>query len=216
MAKRNRKSGNYVEGKSKLGISLTPTGINLLGQIAKEAGLSKSELLERVARGSIAIASDTANQTIAVESANEQSSPEPQRPKLKIELVAEEQPNNSTVPKDQKYESLQQEAQQQAEQIKELQNKLEQQLASTPPEDEEQLVQRQLEEKNTLIAQLKNQLTEQQSTYNQQAEDYQSLQKQFTQQQQMLAEVQQQLEQQTETEQKDESNQSLQQQAQNR
>ncbi|MEM1369390.1 MAG: hypothetical protein AAGG02_15550 [Cyanobacteria bacterium P01_H01_bin.15] len=66
--KRRRSTGKYSENKSKVGISLTPTGVNLLGQLAKEAGLSKSELVERLARGSISLNSESANQVLTLSS----------------------------------------------------------------------------------------------------------------------------------------------------
>ncbi|NEO80398.1 MAG: ribbon-helix-helix protein, CopG family, partial [Moorea sp. SIO4G3] len=54
MPKKSRKTASqYSEGKSKVGISLTPTGIGLLTQMAQNTGLSRSELIERIARGKL-------------------------------------------------------------------------------------------------------------------------------------------------------------------
>ncbi|NEO02665.1 MAG: ribbon-helix-helix protein, CopG family, partial [Moorea sp. SIO3I7] len=62
MAKKSRKTASqYSESKSKVGISLTPTGIGLLTQMAQNTGLSRSELIERIARGNIAIACQQAS-----------------------------------------------------------------------------------------------------------------------------------------------------------
>lgn len=41
----------YSEQKKQIGIGLTPTGLEKLDQIAKEFKLSRSELIEQIARG---------------------------------------------------------------------------------------------------------------------------------------------------------------------
>ncbi len=69
MARKRRKVSNkQSSGKSKVGITLTSTGVGLLNEMAQKAGLSKSQLVEQFARGYVALASTTAQKTITLES----------------------------------------------------------------------------------------------------------------------------------------------------
>lgn len=69
MARKRRKVANkQSSGKSKVGITLTSTGVDLLNEMAQKAGLSKSQLVEQFARGYLALASSTAQKTITLES----------------------------------------------------------------------------------------------------------------------------------------------------
>ncbi|HAA30033.1 MAG TPA: hypothetical protein DCE56_23040 [Cyanobacteria bacterium UBA8553] len=43
----------YDEKKKPLNLAMTPTGAKLLDEMAKERGLTRSELVERIARGII-------------------------------------------------------------------------------------------------------------------------------------------------------------------
>lgn len=64
--KRSQSRSKYSESKSKLGISLTPTGIKLLNELADKASLSKSELVEQLARGAILLGSNVAKASLVI------------------------------------------------------------------------------------------------------------------------------------------------------
>jgi hypothetical protein len=55
--KKNQKGQpeKYGEMKKRVNFTLTPTGINQLGDLADQRQLSKSELIEQIARGEIPI-----------------------------------------------------------------------------------------------------------------------------------------------------------------
>ena len=48
----------YDEKKKPLNLAMTPTGAKLLDDMAKDRGLTRSELVERVARGIIPLQSE--------------------------------------------------------------------------------------------------------------------------------------------------------------
>ena len=67
--RRPRKLIPRTTNKSRLAVILSPTGINLLNQIAKKTGLSKSQLVEDFARNSLTLPqAKEANQDSATES----------------------------------------------------------------------------------------------------------------------------------------------------
>ncbi|HBQ98678.1 MULTISPECIES: hypothetical protein [unclassified Roseofilum] len=57
----------YSESKMKLGISITPTGKELLSEMAKTTKLSRSELVERLSRGYISIKSELTNTILTLD-----------------------------------------------------------------------------------------------------------------------------------------------------
>ena len=67
--RRPRKLIPRTTNKSRLAVILSPKGINLLNQMAKQTGLSKSQLVEDFARNSLPLPQATeANQDSATES----------------------------------------------------------------------------------------------------------------------------------------------------
>ncbi|ERN41940.1 hypothetical protein KR51_00012660 [Rubidibacter lacunae KORDI 51-2] len=66
---RGKKSNSKVM-KTKLSMTLTQSGSDLLARMAKQAGVTKSELVDRIARGEIAIASPVAELTISLAGAS--------------------------------------------------------------------------------------------------------------------------------------------------
>jgi DNA repair exonuclease SbcCD ATPase subunit len=57
----------YSESKMKLGISITPTGKELLNEMAKTTKLSRSELIERMSRGYISVKSELTNTILTLD-----------------------------------------------------------------------------------------------------------------------------------------------------
>ncbi|OCR00775.1 hypothetical protein BCD67_23870 [Oscillatoriales cyanobacterium USR001] len=185
----------YSESKVKVGVSLTPTGANRLMAIAEKLGLSRSELLERIARSDLlrsengvelsftlqnnsAVIKDIAvledEQTIAEV---HEGDPTTRSPHLSVEG------SNELL---ESYEALQRQSQEQIAAIATLQVQLAQlQNSEKPAKDSVSLesyeaLQRQSQEQ---IATLQTQLTELQTLANQardsvSLESYEALQKQ--------------------------------------
>ena len=63
MPKKRGSATSYTETKVKVGVSLTPTSAEKLKEVAKELGLSRSELVERIARGDLAVLREAAKIT---------------------------------------------------------------------------------------------------------------------------------------------------------
>ncbi|MEG3844779.1 ribbon-helix-helix protein, CopG family, partial [Microcoleus sp. herbarium14] len=60
---RNPVSSN-LESKVKVGLSLTPSSADRLNSIARKLGISRSELLERLAQGALEISKDKAEVSV--------------------------------------------------------------------------------------------------------------------------------------------------------
>ncbi|NEO92478.1 MAG: hypothetical protein F6K56_20460, partial [Moorea sp. SIO3G5] len=206
MAKKSRKTASqYSEGKSKVGISLTPTGIGLLTQMAQNTGLSRSELIERIARGNIAIACQEAKMTITLENPPEAKETSPNngatKSQTKIQVIEGEQPLQADVSEpggsgvsQEDYQSLQQKAQQQANLIEDLQQKLAQQKSETAEQTQSyQSLQQQAQEQGNLVKKLQKQLADQKSETAEQTQSYQSLQQQAQEQGNLVKKLQKQL-----------------------
>jgi hypothetical protein len=100
MAKKKRKPVNKkINEKSELGISLTSTALKNLNRITKETELSKSQLIEALVKGKIAIASPSAMQTLTFENTADNNNPEQtHQAKIKIlnSLISSQEKNRHT------------------------------------------------------------------------------------------------------------------------
>ncbi len=61
MTRKRAGATSYSESKVKVGVSLTPSSAERLKEIAKELGLSRYELVERIARGNLAVLREAAH-----------------------------------------------------------------------------------------------------------------------------------------------------------
>jgi chromosome segregation ATPase len=196
----------------KMGESITPTSIQFLSKLSEKAGLSPSELFERIAAGRIAIHSDSAEIKFViakkVDEKGEQAGSETD------EVTAHLHPNAQLAKQDEQHvspekdESLQKPSEEQARLISELQQEiaqLQEQLQNRTQQQEtvqssldslQQQVQQQAQaiaEKEQEIAQLQEQLqnrTQQQETVQSSLD---SLQQQVQQQAQAIAEKEQEI-----------------------
>ena len=209
-----KKSRNVVssnsETKVKVGLSLTPSSADRLNLIARKLGISRSELLERLAQGALDISSDKSKVSVTWEK-GEETEVEPAQ--LEGETVEEIEINDAVTaeipsskvsvqpnPLQASYESLQHQLTERESLIAQLQQQLatEQQnlasqLAETVTKSSYESLQNQLSERESSIVQLQQQLaTEQQNLASQLAEtvtksSYESLQQQLATEQQNLA-----------------------------
>ena len=215
-----KKSRNVVssnsESKVKVGLSLTPSSADRLNSIARKLGISRSELLERLAQGALDISSDKSEVSVTWKK-GEETEVEPAQ--LEGETAEESEINDAVTaetlssqvsvqpnPLQASYESLQQQLSERESSIAQLQQQLatEQQnlasqLAETVTKSSYESLQQQLTERESSIAQLQQQLaTEQQNLASQLAEtvtksSYESLQQQLTERESSIAQLQQQL-----------------------
>ncbi|MET0097748.1 CopG family transcriptional regulator [Limnospira platensis] len=154
----------YSETKVKIGVSLTPTGAKLLSTTAKELGLSRSEFVERIARGDFNISMDEEGTTISLANTNTQTEVDSQSddsPALTAELEKRSAEYDQL---QQEYETLQKQVIEQANTIAELEQKLGQlpelqvQLENSVPAKEYHDVQQELQQHKDSITDLKKQL----------------------------------------------------------
>ena len=215
-----KKSRNVVssnsESKVKVGLSLTPSSADRLNSIARKLGISRSELLERLAQGALDISSDKSKVSVTWEK-GEETEVEPAQ--LEGETVEEIEINDAVTaeipsskvsvqpnPLQTSYESLQHQLTERESSIVQLQQQLatEQQnlasqLAETVTKSSYESLQHQLTERESSIVQLQQQLaTEQQNLASQLAEtvtksSYESLQHQLTERESSIVQLQQQL-----------------------
>ena len=204
----------YSETKVKVGLSLTPTGANRLMAIAEKLGISRSELLERIARGDLVKSSEGIELTFSLQNGS-------QAPKQVAVLEGEETENEiddgaTTVSQSQdlpvdkpnelleSYEALQKQSQEQISAIAALQvqlaqlQHLEQQVEQTVPTESYEALQKQSQEQISAIAALQVQLAqlqhlEQQVEQTVPTESYEALQKQSQEQISAIAALQVQL-----------------------
>ena len=175
MAKNTRNVvSRYLESKVKVGVSLTPTGANRLTAIAEKLGISKSELLERIARSELLKSSNGAELTFSLQHG---SGAPKQVSKLKDETTEDEShesgtaesPENSVAQSKElleSYKALQKQSQEQSAaiaslqaQVKELQNHLEAQARDSVSLESYQTLERQSQEQIAAIASLQAQVT---------------------------------------------------------
>jgi len=199
----------YSESKVKVGVSLTPTGAKRLGDIAKQLGLSRSEFVERIARGQFDVSESGSETTITLATKadakvinsvtnSEQESVDPQ-----VESEASQpspnQDNNDLVKLQERYQTLQHQSEEQANTINHLEqqltklSQLETQLAETVPTQDYQQLQQQLETQLETVQNLEQQL-ETQLAETVPTQDYQQLQQQLEQQLETVQNLEQQLE----------------------
>ncbi len=176
-----KKSRNVVssnlESKVKVGLSLTPSSADRLNSIARKLGISRSELLERLAQGALDISSDKSEVSVTWKK-GEETEVEPAQ--LEGETAEESEINDAVTaeslsskvsvqpnPLQASYESLQQQLSEGESLIAKLQQQLatEQQnlasqLAETVSKSSYEALQQQLSEGESSIAQLQQQLAE--------------------------------------------------------
>ncbi|MET0031217.1 MAG: CopG family transcriptional regulator [Limnospira maxima] len=154
----------YSETKVKIGVSLTPTGAKLLSTTAKELGLSRSEFVERIARGDFKISMDEEGTTISLANTNTQTEVDDQSddsPAITAELEKRSAEYDQL---QQEYETLQKQVIEQANTIAELEQKLghfpelQAQLENSVPAKEYHHVQQELQQHKDSITDLKKQL----------------------------------------------------------
>ena len=209
-----KKSRNVVssnsETKVKVGLSLTSSSADRLNSIARKLGISRSELLERLAQGALDISSDKSEVSVTWKK-GEETEVEPAQ--LEGETAEESEINDAVTaetpssqvsvqpnPLQASYESLQHQLTERESSIAQLQQQfaseqqnLASQLAETVTKSSYESLQNQLSERESSIAQLQQQLaTEQQNLVSQLAEtvtksSHESLQHQFASEQQNLA-----------------------------
>lgn len=164
MPKKRRGSPNlYSKTAVKLGKSLTPKGIHFLSTLAQKAGLSHSELLEGMAKGQIAVSSDSAQIQFVIKTIADHAAQDSEINVVKTKLQSNQQSVSSAKDDDES------KAKQLAEQ------------SHTIAEKQQQL--------DHLQEQLKSRLTEQ----TQLQSSYDTLQQQSQQQNQVIADKQQQI-----------------------
>ncbi|MGB3192732.1 MAG: CopG family transcriptional regulator, partial [Limnoraphis sp.] len=197
----------YSESKVKVGVSLTPTGAKRLGDIARQLGLSRSEFVERIARGQFDV-SESGNETtitlatkadakiINSVTSSEQNSVDPQVESVAIQ-PSQHQDTDHLVQLQERYQTLQHQSEEQANTIQNLEqqlaklSQLETQLAETVPTKDYQQLEKQLEQQLKTVQNLEKQLEQQlenvqllelQLAETVPTKDYQQLQKQLEQQ----------------------------------
>ncbi|MGC9524022.1 MAG: CopG family transcriptional regulator [Limnospira sp.] len=190
----------YSESKVKVGVSLTPTGARLLSTTAKELGLSRSEFVERIARGDFRISGDGQATTITLatnapaapaESDESQSAPP-------VSEMSEVRSATAEGELQQGYEALEQRAKQQADTIRDLEQQLAQlaeletRLKNSVDADTHRQLQDELKQQKKRVSDLQNQL-EIQLKNSVDADGYRQLQEQLKQQQSTVADLQKEL-----------------------
>ncbi|NES71530.1 MAG: ribbon-helix-helix protein, CopG family, partial [Okeania sp. SIO2D1] len=163
MARKRSGATSYSESKVKVGVSLTPTSAERLKEVATELGLSRSELIERIARGDLAILREAAqiqgnldNQSETVNNA------------LKTNEVSDEKLDIVTVPEplvesvetqnqlSESYQALQQELASQMAQVKHLED----QMTTMVSRESYETLHKQLEEDKKAIVESQAQLAQ--------------------------------------------------------
>ncbi|MEG3875391.1 ribbon-helix-helix protein, CopG family, partial [Microcoleus sp. Z1_B5] len=203
MVKKNRNVvSSNSESKVKVGLSLTSSSADRLNVIARKLGISRSELLERLAQGALDISKDKTEVTVTWKKGEET---EVEAAPLQGETAEESEVNDAVTaetlsdsvivkpnPMPESYESLQQQLSERESSIASLQQQLatekqnlESQLAETVAKSSYESLQQQLSERESSIASLQQQLaTEKQNLESQLAEtvaksSYESLQQQL-------------------------------------
>ncbi|MEG5181801.1 ribbon-helix-helix protein, CopG family, partial [Microcoleus sp. A2-D5] len=176
-----KKSRNPVssnpESKVKVGLSLTPSSADRLNSIARKLGISRSELLERLAQGALNISTDKSEVSVtwkkgeetAVETAELQGETA-EKSDINDAITAETLLDSVSVqsnPLQASYESLQQELSERESSIASLQQQLateQQNVASqsqsTVSKSSYETLQQQLSERESSIASLQQQLAD--------------------------------------------------------
>ncbi|MCC3475392.1 MAG: ribbon-helix-helix protein, CopG family, partial [Microcoleus sp. PH2017_13_LAR_U_A] len=203
MVKKNRNVvSSNPESKVKVGLSLTPSSADRLNAIARKLGISRSELLERLAKGALDISKDKSQVSVtwkkgeetAVDTA-ELEGETAEESDINDAITAETLLDSVSVqsnPLEASYESLQQQLSEGESAIAELQQQLadkqtlEAQLQETVSKSSYESLQHQFAEKEHLANELQQQLASKSS-------DLESLQHQFAEKEHWANELQQQL-----------------------
>ncbi|WP_293363626.1 ribbon-helix-helix protein, CopG family, partial [Microcoleus sp. CAWBG52] len=215
MVKKNRNVvSSNPESKVKVGLSLTPSSADRLNAIARKLGISRSELLERLAKGALDISKDKSQVSVtwkkgeetAVETA-ELEGETSEKSDINDAITAETLLDSVSVqsnPLQASYEALQQQLSERESAIASLQQQLadkqnlEAQLQETVSKSSYESLQQQLSEGESAIASLQQQLAEKQNLEAQLQEtvsksSYESLQQQLSEGESAIASLQQQL-----------------------
>ncbi|MCC3466175.1 ribbon-helix-helix protein, CopG family, partial [Microcoleus sp. PH2017_30_WIL_O_A] len=203
MVKKNRNVvSSNPESKVKVGLSLTPSSADRLNAIARKLGISRSELLERLAKGALDISKDKSQVSVtwkkgeetAVDTA-ELEGETAEESDINDAITAETLLDSVSVqsnPLEASYESLQQQLSEGESAIAELQQQLadkqtlEAQLQETVSKSSYESLQHQFAEKEHLANELQQQLASKSS-------DLESLQHQLGEKEHWANELQQQL-----------------------
>ncbi len=183
-----KKSRNAVssdpESKVKVGLSLTPYSADRLNAIARKLDISRSELLERLAKGTLEISTDKTevsvtwkkSQNTAIDVADSIGETAEESEINDAETAQTDSENQSTQPNplQASYESLQQQLTERESSIAQLQQQLateqqnlESQLAETVSKSSYESLQHQLASKSSAIGDFQVQLTKLQYLENQ-------------------------------------------------
>ncbi|MEG4805089.1 ribbon-helix-helix protein, CopG family, partial [Microcoleus sp. ARI1-A1] len=180
MVKKNRNVvSSNPDSKVKVGLSLTPSSADRLNAIARKLGISRSELLERLAQGALDISKDKAEVSVtwkkgeqaAVETADLEGETA-EKSDINDAITAETLLDSVSVqsnPLQASYEALQQQLSERESSIAQLQQQLadkqnlESQLQETVSKSSYESLQQQLSERESSIAQLQQQLADKQN-----------------------------------------------------
>ena len=155
MPKKRGSATSYTETKVKVGVSLTPTSAEKLKEVAKELGLSRSELVERIARGDLAVLREAAKITTNLKNQSDIVEKAPSKNELsksEIDIVTVPEPLSGLQEPPalllESFQTLQQELDSQMAQVKNL----EAQMALMVSRESHETLQKQLEEDKKVIA----------------------------------------------------------------
>jgi len=217
----NPSPASAISDKVKVTVSLTANSAQHLETLAKELGVSKSELFERLAKGELNLAPEGQQTTPSTSPETEATvnveSPAPSTNEAELKQQIEEQANTIQELQQQlarvseleaqlaqtvdsaTYEALKQEAEQLKQTVTDLQNQLKQKVTQTVDSKAYQALQKASEKQQSTIAQLQTQLTripelEQQLAAAIPAETHQALQQELEQERNTKAQLSQHIE----------------------
>lgn len=178
--KRLRNSSKYSANKSRFGISLTPSAFHCLSEIAKDKKLSKSQLVEGIVKGTIAIASSSTEQ---VSESNKDSVSREVYESLKKEYEQQEraiadlreQLSQQLRAKEGEIAKLLSQQERSAEQLQGNNQSLQQQISTKEAQIEElrknyKSLEQKFEEQTRIVSNLEKQLSEQKASVAERAE----------------------------------------------
>src|SRR4028118_2075964 len=176
MVKKNRNVvSSNSDSKVKVGLSLTSSSAARLNRIAQKLGISRSELLERLAKGALDISKDKTEVTVTWKKGEET---QVEAPDLQGETAEESEINDAVTaetlsdsvsvkpnPLQESYESLQQQLSERESSIESLQQQLatekqnlQSQLQETVAKSSYETLQQQLSERESSIESLQQQV----------------------------------------------------------
>ncbi|MGL5881378.1 MAG: hypothetical protein ACRC2V_26910, partial [Xenococcaceae cyanobacterium] len=191
MVKRRRKTiTKSATNKTSNEIKLPPTAIQNLSQIAKEAGLSKSELVEGVVKGEIAIDAPSADTLITIEPIEETA--EQALPSEETSAVVDRSSHTPKEISDRQLEQQNRFLQTQLQQKTNLIASLEKQLTERQAQqvENQQKFQQQLSDRDGQKEQLQKQLDDRIAQIERQLQSQQALQQQLSDRDKKISELQ--------------------------